>query len=320
MSNIPQATQQNDVPPVTLPPQDFWTLYSPRGEFPLSSTASIVLHLLAVLLIILIGRLVLTKPAEQPAVDVLHVGPELTAAPDEGAREGPQSEESLEAAEQPSQEAAAETMPIEELVQVDERPESQVEVPDTAGQMQKATRKAQEGSQAAKRARERLEAAKNRLNENLGSVGGGGGSGPTGRAARVARWIMRFDVSSVRDYLAQMDGLGAQIAFPDRGDKFLYFSNLASPTPKKELKDISNETRIYWVDENPQSVAMVCQYLGVPDNGFFLAFLPRELEERLLRMELAYMNLAEEDILSTTFRVIRRGGGYDVQVESQIPK
>ncbi len=320
MTNAPQAPQQQEERLVSVPDENFWSLYSPRGEFPLSSTASIVLHLLLVLLIVLIGRLVLTTPVEPPGVDVLEVSPDPTAAPDQGPGDGPESEESLEPAENAAEETLDETTPTEEVATVDERPESEVEIPDTQGQKQKVKRMAQEAREAAKAARDRLEAAKSRLNENLAGAGGGGGRGPTGRAARVARWILRFETANAQDYLAQMGGLGAQIAFPSRGDKFLYFSNLDSPSPKQELKDLASETQLYWIDENPQSVAMVCQYLGVPDSGFFLAFLPRELEERMLKMELAYMNLAEEEIASTTFRVVRRGGGYDVQVESQIPR
>lgn len=318
MADAPQELKEQEERLVSVPEETFWSLYSPKGEFPLSSTASIVLHLLLVLLIILVGRLVLKKPVEPPGVDVLVVSPEPTAAPDQGAEEAAPSEETLEPAEDKGEDTLEEPMPIEEAAAVDDRPESKVEILDAEGQKQNVKRKAQEASEAAKSARDRLAAAKSRLNENLG--GAGGGTGPTGRAARVARWILRFEATDVRNYLAQMGGLGAQIAFPSRGDKFLYFSNLDSPTPKQELRDLASETQLYWVDENPQSVAMVCQYLGVPNNGFFLAFLPRALEERMLKMELAYMNLAEEDIASTTFRVVRRGSGYDVQVESQIPR
>lgn len=319
MKNAPQAAQQQEERLVSVPDETFWSLYSPRGEFPLSSTASIVLHLLLLLLIVFIGRLVLTGPVEPPRVDVVVVSPEPTAAPDQGPGDGPQSEESLEPAENEAEETVETTL-IEEVATVEERPESQVEIPDIEGQKQKVKRKVQEASEAAQSVRDRLAAAKSRLNENLGGAGGGGGRGPTGRAARQARWILRFETANAEDYLAQMGGLGAQIAFPSRGEKFLYFSNLDSPSPKQELKDLATETQLYWIDENPQSVAMVCQYLGVQNSGFFLAFLPRALEERMLKMELAYMNLAEEEIASTTFRVVRRGGGYDVQVESQIPR
>ena len=318
MSNVQQVQRQQEDRVASASTESFWSVYSPRGEFPLSSTASVVFYLLLVLLIIFIGRMLVTPPVEPPGVDVLEVGPEPTAAQDQGPGDGPQSDESLEAAEPSQAEPAPATTPTEDVAEVDERPEAEVEVPDAQGPQQQAKRKAQEASEAARSARERLAAAKNRLNENLG--GAAGGSGPRGRAARVARWILLVEPTSAQDYLAQMGGLGAEIAFPDRDEKYLYFSNLASPTPTRQLKDLFSETRLYWIDQNPQSVAMVCQHLGVRNSGFFLAFLPRELEERMLRMELAYMNLAEEEIASTTFRVVRRGGGYDVQVESQIPR
>jgi hypothetical protein len=49
-----------------------------------------------------------------------------------------------------------------------------------------------------------------------------------------------------------------------------------------------------------------------------IMFLPLELENRMLELELAYMGTkAEEDIAQTHFQVVRAGGGFDVQVSSQ---
>jgi hypothetical protein len=50
------------------------------------------------------------------------------------------------------------------------------------------------------------------------------------------------------------------------------------------------------------------------------AFLPLKLEDRMLQMELSYKNLEEDEIASTHFEVVARGGGYDVIVVEQIPK
>ena len=51
-----------------------------------------------------------------------------------------------------------------------------------------------------------------------------------------------------------------------------------------------------------------------------LAFLPVELEQRMLKMELAYKGAAsEDDIIQTVFECVARGGGFDVIVVDQKP-
>jgi hypothetical protein len=109
------------------------------------------------------------------------------------------------------------------------------------------------------------------------------------------------------------------VAFPTSGEKFRYFSNLTAGKPTAELRDLANESRLYWVDEKPDSASAVGAALGVSGASYFLSFLPLSLEERMLKLELAYKGLSEDQIRSTRFAVVSRGGGYDVEVESQIP-
>ena len=40
---------------------------------------------------------------------------------------------------------------------------------------------------------------------------------------------MRFNTRTPRDYLGQLGGLGADVAFPDRGEQYRYFTNLDKP-------------------------------------------------------------------------------------------
>jgi len=56
----------------------------------------------------------------------------------------------------------------------------------------------------------------------------------------------------------------------------------------------------------------------IPLSPSMVIFLPRKLEEVMAEMELSYANRAEEDIQSTRFKVVPRGGGFGVIVESQI--
>ena len=86
------------------------------------------------------------------------------------------------------------------------------------------------------------------------------------------------------------------------------------------MKDLSSETRLFWVDERPESYQAVARELGVNDAPFMVAFMPLELETKMLDLELRYGNLAEEDIASTQFEVVRRGSAYDVIVVRQVPR
>ena len=49
----------------------------------------------------------------------------------------------------------------------------------------------------------------------------------------------------------------------------------------------------------------------------FWAFFPKELEEKLARMETGYRNRRSEDIEETIFRVTIRGGSYELVVDDQ---
>jgi hypothetical protein len=144
-----------------------------------------------------------------------------------------------------------------------------------------------------------------------------GSRGGSGRDARAARWILKFNTRSVRDYLVQLDGLGIAIAFPQKGDKFLYFFSASSPNRTSEIRSVAGESRLSWPDRNAALLAPVCRELGIPVAPLMLLFLPVELEERFLKLELGYNNLEEDQIESTTFEVVRRGGRYDVMVVTQ---
>jgi hypothetical protein len=180
----------------------------------------------------------------------------------------------------------------------------------------------QEASEAAAAARAAADAAREKLNENLGGTPGGGSEGTgggTGRAGRAARWVLRFNTTSPQNYLAQMGGLGAEVAFPQQGDQYIYFSNLSS-SPTRTVRDLSDENRIFWIDQDRGSFGGVAQTLGVPSAAMMLALLPVELEQRMTQLELAFKGAtSEQEIIQTVFECVRRGGGYDVIVVDQKP-
>ena len=69
---------------------------------------------------------------------------------------------------------------------------------------------------------------------------------------------------------------------------------------------------------DPSSIGGLNRELGVGSVEFMVAFLPLELEARMVKIELAYQNAKSEDeIQSTIFRCVSRGGGFDVVVVDQ---
>src|SRR5262249_49174845 len=124
---------------------------------------------------------------------------------------------------------------------------------------------------------------------------GGGTGGGTGRGARQARWTLRFNTRSAQDYLGQMKGLGAALAFPKDGGNLQYYDLDATP-PTPVPGDFSQDSRMYWIDESPKSVGPVAGYIGIPRPPMMVLFLPPELEERMAKMEISYRNRHEEDI------------------------
>jgi hypothetical protein len=296
----------------------FWARYSPHGEFPWSSAMSCTLLAFLSVLLLVVAAPFLRGDPTPPAVDVLVVGPDESAPAGDvddlaamAALEGTLPDEPLE---------AMPDLPVEDLSEVT-KPElrSKIEPAETGKELDEAAETAQSTL-------DRLAAARQQLDANLnqgasqGTGTGGGGTGAAGRGARVARWVLHFNTRSAKHYMAQLDGLGAVIAFPLTGNRWRYYFDISSDRRRSEIRDLSDENRLYWVDEKPHSIAGVAQELGIPASPFMIVFLPVTLEERMLAMELAYRNLREDEIQRTDFEVVETGARYDVRVLRQIPR
>ncbi|HZU35942.1 MAG TPA: hypothetical protein VFA18_08540, partial [Gemmataceae bacterium] len=77
--------------------------------------------------------------------------------------------------------------------------------------------------------------------------------------------------------------------------------------------------RTFWEDTNPDTVRLLARALHIrPVPSEFIAFLPPDLEEEMLKKELAYKHVENEQrIKKTVFAVVPTRNGYDVIVESQ---
>jgi hypothetical protein len=295
-----------------------WRRYSPNGEFPLSSLASFALYIFLIGIIPLLAWAYLAPDQTQPAVDVIRVADAAEAAPDDGTEfspeDGLQMNEPSDAPDVP----LPETVPAEQVEKVD-----QAQITEKVGPLEAPKERlddlAKRAAESARRAQEALDKFNDKLNHGNQGKSGDRGSG-TARGARPARWVLHFRNASTRDYMEQLEGLGASIAFPDTGDKWRFYSKPASNPSSFELRDLNTENRLYWKDDRADSVRAVADFLGVRSAPFMTAFLPLKLEDRMLQMELSYKNLEEDEIASTHFEVVARGGGYDVIVVEQIPK
>jgi len=278
-----------------------------------SALASGVFHFLIVLFAAFITTALAPRDRLPPAVAVVQVA-EVDSTGGESA-EDPAGEALQMSEERPDPAPTAEAETTQETI-TDVKP---IDVPDVTLSPADSQKNIQEQVAIARNAAASARAAAAKtLNENLGGApsGGGGGTG-TGRAGRAARWILRFNNSSPSAYLSQLGGLGAEIAFPQRGDKYLYFTNLGG-NPSSVTRDLSGEKRIYWMDNDPQSFGPVANHLGVKSPPMLIAFLPIELEEKILKLEKAHQGIEDEDqILQTIFECVSGGGGYDVRVVDQ---
>jgi hypothetical protein len=151
--------------------------------------------------------------------------------------------------------------------------------------------------------------------------GQGEGRGATNvREKRVLRWAMTFNTQNGEDYRSQLIGLGAMIGVPRPDGQFLLIRDLANPASGK-VEDIRELDRIYWIDDKPDSVRSLFGALRMPPPNEFVAFFPKRVEDRLLDLELAWMQKHygkrnENLIHETKFDVIRSGNGYDVRVRN----
>ncbi|MBI3461609.1 MAG: hypothetical protein HY000_00905 [Planctomycetes bacterium] len=305
----------------------FWKQYSPHGEFPLSTVASLTVHLFVVVMLVfgLIPKL--TRDAEPVKVDVVHVA---------GTSDIPVGMEPATAEETLESQSPVVKNPGESLAQ---SPREEIQGiqgdPTSTGQAERI-RQAQEqsiqavreegrkASELADRMRREFEAAKARLKENIESAttpGSAGAQAGAKRAERLARWVLTLSGKSLDQRMAVLDRLGAEVAFPLGSQKWRFFADLTGSIRSHEAT-LANETRLFWgpSDDTLKDVHELGRQLKVPDNSNMLLFLPPKVEQELAVKERAFANRDEADIASTVFAAQVTGSGYKVEVIKQVAK
>jgi hypothetical protein len=158
--------------------------------------------------------------------------------------------------------------------------------------------------------------------DNTGGTGPGG-TGADSTRARGLRWVMRFNTRSGQDYLSQLAALNAvvMIPVPPKNDKMIILRDLRNPRIDQYATDSDIEQqsqKIQFQDVRKASNEAIQEALRLPFTpSAFWAFFPKDLEEKMSRLEVAYQNKRPEDIRETIYQVIITGGEPQLRVVAQ---
>ncbi len=326
--------------PITAPPEEqFWQRYSPHHEFPLSSTISVAGHLLILALLAGLGWLIAHRASDQGPLPVYSIaivpggsgGNPNGGGPNAGGDAGPLVENTGSRAEPPTTSTQPQRRdPLHPSTDALATPV----VPTKDGTRQLV----QEGAASVAQTQHMSESLRERLRQSLGK----GGSGKDGnrdngrdkgigdsvgigtareRQERNGRWVMVFDTYSGEDYARQLAGLGAYLAVPISSHEYLVLRDLTTRPAHGRVEDLTQIHRMYWEDNKRDSIAPLCQALGIrPVPGHLAAFFPESLERKLLQLELQYRGLRESQIRQTRFKIRKTADGYEPVVLEQIAK
>jgi hypothetical protein len=306
-------------------PQDAVIIkYTREREFPVSAIASIGLHL-CILALILFGVLSLFG-RKQRSIDLEVV--ELAFAPgggangaDDGARPGPVTGRDTI--------SAVDNQPGVPLPDLGSKPFPKI-IPPPAEPIiaQTDPRSPVERSVSKLPALANLTPLLKGLPDGLagktGTAGRGPGKGPgtgpnegpgdgaagkmlTEKQKRQLRWTLLFSTSGAANYLSQLRRMDAILGVQYLDQSIQLITDLSKRPARLEPGD-KVPNRIFWMDDNQESVKSMSAELGLTQMPWrLIAFFPDRIEDELARKEKlygkAYGRETEEDIRETVFRV-----------------
>lgn len=306
MTTSPSAPVTSNGRHLVPPEERFWERYSGHNEAPLSGVSSTVIHLLILGLLVLVvwvqGFLKLDEVHRSIPVEPIRFTEGDGNRP--GGREGlplgdpnqlDDSEPGVDEANQPT----APKLPRLEPLPVAQAQAIEKQFPTSGTAFAKnptdAIEKLSRLGEASRRALSKGgRGDKSGTDKDGGSDKDQGGDkdkskGLTPREKRQLRWGMTFNSKNSTDYLNQLKCLRAALALPIDEKKGIYrlIEDLARPKDAPET-DVSTLDRIFWIDDKESSVKGMYAVLGMEQQRFFVAFFPRELEQKMERLELAY--------------------------------
>ncbi|MBX9581883.1 MAG: hypothetical protein K2X87_16385 [Gemmataceae bacterium] len=157
-----------------------------------------------------------------------------------------------------------------------------------------------------------------------GSAGTGpGGTGNDATWKRGLGWTIRFKFEDVREYCKQLAEAQAVVFVPDGGvdaKSGTLFADLNNPKVGRPTttSDPAFSGRLVMYEQDAKKVRLLLDYLGVGGQSrVYGVYFSREFQEEMARKELAFRKRRREDIESTTFGFVNRGGKYEVVVLDQ---
>ncbi|HZU38138.1 MAG TPA: hypothetical protein VFA18_19605 [Gemmataceae bacterium] len=323
----PQQTSLN-----APPDERFWVRYSPHHEFRLSTLASLLLHLIVYgTAAFLISTVVLAKD-KTGSVRIKVV--KLTETGDGGAINSDAGHPLVQQKRTELGGAAVVQGATRPVVPNDPRvPQPRLREPEVNFPHARYVPNAAGNQIAQFEAIGRQRQPRNR-GTSLGQTahgpadGGSGGQGvpgnkkPSPQDQRLLRRVIKYDIGDGNLYRQELAGLGITLATPEKDAKgktvYRVYRDLNHIPPKGRIEKPEAVRRTFWEDTNPETVRLLARALHIRPPSEFIAFLPPELEEDMLKKELAFKHVTDEkQIKKTVFAVVPTRGGYKVIVESQ---
>jgi hypothetical protein len=329
----PSATAVADgAGPGGPPEEEFWEAYNKRHEFPLSAVGTVVLHVLvgAVLVVLIAGLMDNTEDRSAPELKLLPVGgldEQGQGSPGSGGTPDPEFVRETDAGgvrdSFPTPEALQKARQDLRLLLEDPNAQNLPIAPSNLGAYLKLNQALKEKLLGVQQGE-----GKEPGRSSDGTQGNGtGGTGPDSTRARGLRWVLRFSVRGGSDYIAQLRSMGAEILIPLSSDKdCIIVPDLGAPRSARTATDADLKRlagKIQFSDQRPAMVKEVVGALGVKVSSqpnAFWAFFPKDVEDKLARLEKGHRNRLPENIEETIFRVTIRDGRYEVAVEHQAAK
>lgn len=317
-----------------LPVERRWTTLAQDREFPISGLASVAFHVLVLGLLLLgVFRMLFDRPAKM-AIDIDPVvildppgagnsGHDKTLA--QGSPQAPEVTDTIE--KRPLQltsnvKDVAAVKPEVAPPKIDDDPNAtevaakpKVEIPRLAPLLKGLpTGNSTKGDGGPGKAK-----------GGIGQGTSGAGTGPdragTIRQERQLRWTMLFSTRNAADYLTQLKALGVMLGMQEQ-DKSIRMIRDLSRRPASAERGAAPPDRIFWMDDNPKSVAAMADELQLDFMPWrIVAYFPESIEQQLLQKELAYGKgfgrNSEHEIKETQFRIEFRAGQVRIAVVEQ---
>ncbi len=328
----------NKAPPIE---ERFWNRYSPHHELPLSSATSVTVHVLLIVFMVMSGWLLANfalggnKILDLDTIVIAGGGGSKKGVGNERGDQPPVSaQEDVEKHQDPNNPGTR--LPTTEPLKTPTPDPLNLRSDDQA-----AARRINRAGAAVRAMSKLSEDARKKIFNAIGPGAGQRGPGSDGgedsgrdigkdkrtgpgtnnnsrHQQPLLRWVMIFNTRSGNDYRKQLLALKAILAFPEGNGNYRVYRHLDQRPAKGKIEDLATIKRFYWIDDKPESIESLSRAMGLePPDGSIIAFFPDELEARLLRLELSYRGLKEDEIKETHFKIVAKGGTYEPVVVYQ---